>query len=323
MGRRDKLTKNYMRNPEKFADFFNGFIYDGQEVINWKDLQEVDPTSLINIPLVNSKKSLTVQKIRDIIKSAIVMKDGEKYLVLLGIENQSDVHYAMPVRTMLYNALTYAEQVELISKNRDNQNTDSATFLSGFTKSDRLKPVVTVTIYWGADSWDGPTSLKEMMEPMDDKIASLVDDCNINLFSIIDLDEVPEFRTRLRELFMLLSKRNNDVELIETVYKDAAFLKIDRETAEIMGEFTDIRLTKKDKEDQYNMCKAVEDIIAKGKAEGKAEGRVEGKAEGKIEGTIDTLVSLVRDGLLDIEEAAKRAKLNIKEFEEIVNSVDN
>ena len=100
-----------MRNPEKFADFFNGFIYDGQEVINWKDLQEVDPTSLINIPLVNSKKSLTVQKIRDIIKSAIVMKDGEKYFVLLGIENQSDVHYAMPVRTMLYNALTYAEQV--------------------------------------------------------------------------------------------------------------------------------------------------------------------------------------------------------------------
>ena len=152
-----------MRNPEKFADFFNGFIYDGQEVINWKDLQEVDPTSLINIPLVNSKKSLTIQKIRDIIKSAIVMKDGEKYLVLLGIENQSDVHYAMPVRTMLYNALTYAEQVELISRNRDNQNTDSATFLSGFTKSDRLKPVVTVTIYWGADSWDGPTSLKEMM----------------------------------------------------------------------------------------------------------------------------------------------------------------
>ena len=219
----------------------------------------------------------------------------------------------------------------MISRNRDNQNTDSATFLSGFTKSDRLKPVVTVTIYWGADSWDGPTSLKEMMEPMDDKIASLVDDCNINLFSIIDLDEVPEFRTRLRELFMLLSKRNNDVELIETVYKDAAFLKIDRETAEIMGEFTDIRLTKKDKEGQYNMCKAVEDIIAKGKAEGraegrvegKAEGRVEGKAEGKIEGTIDTLVSLVRDGLLDIEEAAKRAKLTIKEFEEIVNSVDN
>ena len=86
-----------------------------------------------------------------------------------------------------------------------------------------------------------------------------------------------------------------------------------------MGEFTDIRLTKKDKEGQYNMCKAVEDIIAKGKAEG----RVEGKAEGKIEGTIDTLVSLVRDGLLDIEEAAKRAKLNIKEFEDIVNSVDN
>ena len=185
MGRRDKLTKKYMRDPEKFADFFNGFIYNGEEVINWKDLEEVDPTSLIDIPLVRSKKSLTVQKIRDIIKSAIVMKDDKKFFVLFGIENQSDIHYAMPVRTMLYNALTYAEQVELISKNNDFQGTDSASFLSGFSKLDRLKPVVTVTIYWGANSWDGPTSLKEMMQPMDDKIVSLVDDCNINLLLII------------------------------------------------------------------------------------------------------------------------------------------
>ena len=82
-----------------------------------------------------------------------------------------------------------------------------------------------------------------------------------------------ECKNWLRELFMLLSKRNDDVELIETISNDAAFLRIDRETAELMGEFTDIRLTKKDKEDQYNMCKAVEDIIAKGRAEGRAEGR--------------------------------------------------
>ena len=94
-----------------------------------------------------------------------------------------------------------------------------------------------------------------------------------------------------------------------------------------MGEFTDIRLTKKDKEGQYNMCKAVEDIIAKGKAEGRsegrAEGRAEGKAEGKIEGALDTLVSLVKDGLLDTEEAARRANMSVKDFETIVNSNDN
>ncbi|QFJ53758.1 Rpn family recombination-promoting nuclease/putative transposase [Pseudobutyrivibrio xylanivorans] len=144
-------------------------------------MQEVDATSLINIPLTGSKKSITVQKIRDVIKSAIVMRGNSNYFVLLGIENQSDVHYAMPVRTMLYNALTYAEQVESIAKERRTEAIqDASTFLSGFTKEDRLIPVVTVTIYWGINSWDGPTTLKEMMASMDEKIASFVDDCNIN-----------------------------------------------------------------------------------------------------------------------------------------------
>lgn len=320
MGRRDNLTKKYMRNPEKFADFFNGFIYDGQEVIDWRDLQEIDPNSLVNITLPGRKKSLTIQKIRDVIKSAIIMKDDEKFFVLLGIENQSDVHYAMPVRTMLYNALTYAEQVELISKgNADKKFDDSASFLSGFTKDDRLKPVVTVTIYWGADSWDGPTTLKEMMAPMDEKISSLVDDCNINLFSIIDLDVVPAFKTRLRELFMLLNNRNDGLKLIETVSGDIAFTQIDRETAELMSEFADISLPRKDKGGEYNMCKAVEQI----KAEGKVEGKAEGKAEGKVEGAFEILASLVRDNLLGIEEAAKRADMTLDEFEKRMKSSDN
>ncbi|MBP3263122.1 hypothetical protein [Pseudobutyrivibrio sp.] len=114
---------------------------------------------------------------------------------------------------------------------------------------------------------------------------------------------------------MLVSKRNDDVELIETISNDAVFLRIDRETAALMGKFTDIRLTKKDKEDQYNMCKAVEEIKAKSIAEG--------IVKGETKGTLDTLISLVRDGLLDIEEAAKRANMQLKDFEEKVNSNDN
>ena len=59
------------------------------------------------------------------------------------------------------------------------------------------------------------------------------------------------------------------------------------------------------------MCKAVEEIKAKS------------IAEGETKGTLDTLISLVRDGLLDIEEAAKRANMQLKDFEEKVNSNDN
>ena len=56
------------------------------------------------------------------------------------------------------------------------------------------------------------------------------------------------------------------------------------------------------------MCKAVEEI--------KLEGRAEGRAEGNAEGMINTLVSLVRDGLLSKEIAAERASMSLEEFEE-------
>lgn len=97
------------------------------------------------------------------------MQSDSKYYMLLGIENQSDIHYAMPVRMMLYNALTYAEQVDTITKKRRTEGSlDNKTFLSGLCREDKLKPVVTITLYWGSTPWDGPLTLKEMMTDMDE-----------------------------------------------------------------------------------------------------------------------------------------------------------
>ena len=52
-----------------------------------------------------------VQKYRDVLKSAIIKQDDEAAYILLGIENQTDIHYAMPVRNMIYDALQYGKQV--------------------------------------------------------------------------------------------------------------------------------------------------------------------------------------------------------------------
>ena len=38
--------------------------------------------------------------------------DDEAVYVVLGIENQDKIHYAMAVKNMLYDALQYAKQVE-------------------------------------------------------------------------------------------------------------------------------------------------------------------------------------------------------------------
>lgn len=45
-----------------------------------------------------------------------------------------------------------------------------------------------------------------------------------------------------------------------------------------------------------------------------------GKAEGRIEGRLNGMIELVRDGLLDIAEAAKRANMTQEEFSRKVNN---
>ena len=50
------------------------------------------------------------------------------------------------------------------------------------------------------------------------------------------------------------------------------------------------------------MCQAIEDIKA------------EGRAEGRAEGVFEILHGLVDDGLISIEEAAKRAGVSVEEF---------
>lgn len=274
MGRKDDLTKSYMRNPEIFADFFNGLIYDGEEQIDWKELREIDSTSLLSASSSGRGKSRTEQRYRDIIKKAIIMSAGNAYYVILGIENQSDIHYAMPVRNMLYDALAYHDQVQEIAReNKANSSKASSSdeFLSGISFNDKLIPVVTVTIYWGKDSWNAPTSLKSMLQQYDKKLDKYINDYHINLFSIIDLKDIPKYKTELRELFSILNMRNDGAGMKAVVSANARFEHISRETAELMRDFTSVKLPRKQKEGDYNMCKAVMEIKDEGRAEGRAE----------------------------------------------------
>lgn len=135
-----------MRNPIIFADFFNGLIYGGKQEIDWAQLQEIDTSMLLKFQ-AGSRKLKSLQKFRDIIKKSVIMRNDECFYAILGIENQSDIHYAMPVRDMLYDSLSYLRQVEEISDyNRIEGKCTGEDYISGFTKGDKLIPVVTVTL---------------------------------------------------------------------------------------------------------------------------------------------------------------------------------
>lgn len=62
-----------------------------------------------------TRDSNLAQKHRDLLKFAAMMQDSHANYVILGVENQMEVHYAMPVRNMVYDALQYDKQVAMIA----------------------------------------------------------------------------------------------------------------------------------------------------------------------------------------------------------------
>ena len=94
-----------------------------------------------------------------------------------------------------------------------------------------------------------------------------------------------------------------------TQYKDylmKPFLEAHR--AEVKG----MLLTEYNEAEQMELFK--EDGRREGRAEGRVEGRAEGRVEGRAEGIIETLVSLVRKGLLSMKDAADQAGMTETTF---------
>ena len=142
MGTKDIKTKLLTRNNEVFAELFNTFIFK-HDVIDPEKLQEKD-SSEISVIFPGNK---TKQNYRDVLKDAQIKVDDSFAYLLLGIENQSDIHYAMPVRTMMYDALNYSNQVDQIGKKLRKQKNSSLSqteWLSRFPKVAIIKPVITM-----------------------------------------------------------------------------------------------------------------------------------------------------------------------------------
>ena len=151
----------YMSDKARFADVFNYFIYGGRQVLCPEHLQEKNIVEHV-FPYGEDKKSQDLQRFRDVLKNACIMTDKqERTYVLLSIENQSHIHYAAPVKDMLYDAMSYCRQVEAIdtAHRRRKDKSEPSEFLGGFYKDDRLRPVITLMIYWSDEEWDGKHKL--------------------------------------------------------------------------------------------------------------------------------------------------------------------
>ena len=90
----DIVLKNYWRENEEFADFFNAVLFEGRPVIKPEELEELD-----------TEESSTLEH-RDYVESIKASRDSIKIckrstalgteLIMLALEDQEHIHYAMP-----------------------------------------------------------------------------------------------------------------------------------------------------------------------------------------------------------------------------------
>ena len=307
MGTKDSKAKEYLSDNMRFSEICNYVLFDGDKVIKPEDLKECDTTEVLSVFGID-KKQIVKQKWRDLLKSVSVKHTGQMYVILIGAEAQTDIHYAMPVKTMIYDALNYGEQVNEAKKrhrkNKDYRSSDE--FLSGFTLDDKLTPVITITLYLGTTQWDGPRSLAEMMPQMDERILPFINDYRINLLNPLEITDFSKFETGLRPLFELLKNASDEEKLNDLITNDETFTRVDVETVAAINLFVGTDIKYDEKEEVVNMCKAWDDH--------KKLGIQEGIQQGLQQGRCLEVYSLVQDGILDPEVGASRVSMSLDDF---------
>ena len=245
----DTILKNFWKDNKRFADLFNACL------LQFHGYAE------------------TVKRIVDVVKKSAYGVD----FVILGIENQSKIHYAMPLRHMLGDAFSYLKEYNEIAKKHKKEKDYTATdeFLSRMKKTDRLHSVLTICIYYGENPWDGPHSLIDMLE-IPDAFKPLISDYKFNLIELRKSEYLKFHNDDVNTIFNISRFIFDEkYDKITDIYKEK---NISSELAMVIGCITESQklindaIKSEQKGGTVNMCKALEKLEEKGRMEGRSQG---------------------------------------------------
>lgn len=254
--------------------YLTSFFFHGMQQITPNKLTDKD-TEESTVIMGKGQEVASISRTRDVIKQ---YDDGIDF-VLVGIENQMHIHYAMPVRSMVYEALNYSKQCkELEQSHRTNKDLiRSDEFLSGLTPSDRIKPTITLVVYYGEKPWDGPIRLGDMMD-IPDVFLPLFNNYGIHLLQVRSTREYKFQNQDNRDFFTLIEEFYNNegkinIESFKNKYPD---LDIYWETLAALGAATGsielVNYALNNEGGKIHMCTALENLKREGRQEGRQEG---------------------------------------------------
>ena len=302
----DVVLKNYWNSNAEFADLFNAVLFQGKQIIQAEDLESDDTDEAILQEHGDSVDSLNL--FRDTIK---ICKKSEKsgiQFVLLGMEHQEHIHYAMPMRVMGMDYSLYKKQYDSNArKYKTSEGMTADEFLSHMKKDDKFTPVITVVVYYGKEAWDGAKSLHEMLE-LPDEWADYVNDYKMLLVEARKSNLVFHNMNN-RHLFGLLEilleqgRNANEVKNRAIAYADGNDIETCVAMAAAGAAKCNIDYQMLSKKEGVNMGTVFEELAKENKELGKAEGIITTCMELKV--SKDDIIQKLKEKLNVSEKQAQ------------------
>ena len=307
---KDLVEKRCLSDNRRYADLINGFVFQGKQILHETDLRELDTQTGSWGKRRFWKRKNIRPKYRDLLRKAAL---GINFAVI-GVENQEEVDYLMPLRSMGYDVGEYEQQAARTKKKvRGAKGVSRSEFLSGFRKHDRLYPCITLVLFFGKE-WDGGRDLHALLDFTDIplELSKLVNNYPIHLLEVRRLERTDIFQTDLRQIFDIIRYSENKDKLRKAVESDPSYKEMDEDAYDMAAAYVkaeELIAVKKfyKKEGKVNMCKALKDLIE----EGKREGREEGEAK-----TLVKNVESVMDKFgVDLETACNGVGITVSEYD--------
>lgn len=154
---------------------------------------------------------------------------------------------------------------------------------------DRLHPIVSITVYYGEQAWDGPTSLKDMIVEMPEEIERIFSDYKMNLVQVRESEQYKFCNEDVKTVFEVSREIfNRNFEKIFRLYGNRS---VDAELIAMIGMITDSSelIRQGENKEVHNMCTALEEL------------KNEGRLEGRLEGIQESVLKLLRKGFSVME----------------------
>lgn len=285
MGEKDISEKVLFRYNDVFADIINVLVFNGERRVKENALE------IANVmEQYKAEDGVLHEEERDLCK---YWKDGDIRIALMGLENQSDVDWNMPIRVLDYDGTSYRSQL--------------------LAKPATVAPVMTLVLYFGIKSpWTSPRTVKQLLtipDGLDDyvndyrihvvEVAWLTDE-QVSMFTS-DFGIVADFFVKKRKYGTNYKPSAKRIKHVDEVLKFLRVMTKDKRY--------EIRFSEEEQERGVSMCEIIDKYINDGRAEGVKKGALAVMLlrEGKSDQYIIREAQISEEDLSAIKEMASAA----------------